>query len=53
MLARLADEEYVVRLDGPRRRYALRMRLVAVAGQSRRSLGACRRGGTRGPGPLG
>jgi DNA-binding IclR family transcriptional regulator len=33
MLARLADEEYVTRLDEPRRRYALTMRVVAVAGQ--------------------
>jgi DNA-binding IclR family transcriptional regulator len=34
MLQRLADEEYVVRLDEPRGRYALTMRLVAVAGQA-------------------
>lgn len=33
MLSRLADEEYVTRLDEPRRRYALTMRVVAVAGQ--------------------
>lgn len=34
MLHRLCDEDYVTRLDGPRPRYALTMRLVAVAGQS-------------------
>ena len=33
MLWRLAEEEYVVQLDEPRRRYALTPRLVAVAGQ--------------------
>lgn len=33
MLARLVDEEYVARLDEQRRRYALTMRLVALAGQ--------------------
>ena len=33
MLWRLADEEYVTQLDEPRHRYALTMRLVAVAGQ--------------------
>jgi len=34
LLVRLADEEYVVQLDEPRRRYALSMRLIAVAGQA-------------------
>ena len=33
MLWRLAEEEYVVQLDEPGRRYALTPRLVAVAGQ--------------------
>lgn len=33
MLNRLADEGYVQRLDEPRRRYVLTMRLIAVAGQ--------------------
>ena len=33
MLARLVDEEYVTRVDGPRRRYSLTPRLVAIAGQ--------------------
>jgi DNA-binding IclR family transcriptional regulator len=33
MLSRLVEEEYVTRLDGPRCRYALTTRLVAVAGQ--------------------
>jgi IclR family KDG regulon transcriptional repressor len=33
MLARLVDEEYVTRVDSPRRRYSLTPRLVAIAGQ--------------------